>query len=82
MRRSGTNLSNGSREQVDDPLMGYSDDALPVDLNDPVPDPDSSSLCDAPSQQTAYLRKNNIQYFLTLSFIYKCESNLPRHSER
>ena len=61
MKISGTNLSNGSCEEVDDPLMGHRNDALTVDLDDPVANTDSSSLCNAPSQQAAYLWKINMK---------------------
>ena len=61
MRRIATNLSNGSCEEVDDPLMGHRHDALTVDLDDPVANTDSSSFCNAPSQQAAYLSKINMK---------------------
>ena len=69
MRRSGTNLSNGSREQVDDPLMGNSNDALPVDLNDPMTNSNSTPLGDAPSQQAADLRNVDMKlgFFANIS---------------
>jgi hypothetical protein len=41
--------------------MGHRNDALTVDLDDPVSNTDSSSFCNAPSQQAAYLWKINMK---------------------
>ena len=49
LERSGTNLSNRSCKEVHNPLMGHSNDALSVDLNDPVTNSNAPPLCDASS---------------------------------
>lgn len=48
-------LADRLREDLDDLLMGCCHHTLPIDLNDAVPHADATSLCDAPTHQTADL---------------------------
>ena len=52
-----THLSNGSCEQVYDPLVRDCDHALSVDLDDAVAHADAAALGDPAAQQTADLEK-------------------------
>ena len=51
-------LANRSREHVDNLLVRDCDNALPVDLDDSVSNPDASTFGDATAQQAADLRNS------------------------
>ena len=57
-----TDLADTGGQQVDDPLVRDRHHALAVDLNDPVADPHTASLCYSSPQQTADLKISNLSF--------------------
>ena len=50
-------LSDGSSQEIDDPLVGDGDDALAVNLDDAVADAHTAALGDAATEQAANLKE-------------------------